>query len=276
MTSAPHTVFSASSAIGSPRTFLKNAVLGLHGSVDVARLMFTASLRSRHRRSLLGYLWLVVPALATAVTFTLLRRSQVFSTGDISMPYAVFVLSGVLLWQCFADAMLAPVNKLREHGNFLALVPTPLEGVVLAAMADVLLNSLVRLAVIIISMLALGIAPSVGWLTGLVPALAALMLAGLVVGLVAAPLAQLYDDAANLLGILATFGLFLVPALYPIPAGNVLALNPLATLFDMARDGMLGQPLTVPWLFILATGAVIPIAWLLNVAARPHLSSRTR
>lgn len=267
---------SAASYAGDPRDFVARAWRGLAGSVDVARLLFVANLRSRHRRALIGYVWLVVPALVTALTFTVLRRSQVLTTAELDFPYPLFVLSGVLLWQCFGDALTMPVNQLREHSDFLALVPAPLEGVVLSALGDVLLNSAVRMAVVALAMIAFGIAPVAGWLTGLLPAALLLIMTGLALGLVTAPLAQLYDDATNVLALVATFGLFLVPALYPIPAESVLAYNPLVPVFDFARAGMTGDPQGVPWGIAVGAAALLPIGWLLNVAARPHLSARTR
>lgn len=266
----------AASYAGDPRSFLMYAWHGLAGSVGVARLLFVANLRARHRRALIGYVWLVVPAVATAITFTMLRRSQLFTTGELDLPYALFVLSGVLLWQCFGDALTTPVNQLRDHADFLALVPAPLEGVILAALLDVFLNSAVRMAVVCLAMAGFGIMPELGWLTGLLPAALLLILTGLALGLLTAPLALLYDDVANALGLIATFGLFLVPALYPIPADSFFAYNPLVAVLDWARAGMAGLSHSVPWELALAAAVLLPAGWLFNVAARPHLSARTR
>ncbi|MEL7219497.1 MAG: hypothetical protein AAGK01_13850 [Pseudomonadota bacterium] len=109
---------------GSPAAALalaKQAVLA-------GAMLFMANLRASQRRALLGYVWLVTPAIATAIAFSLLRRWKVFEVAETDLPYALFVLSGVLLWQCFFDAVIAPVTQLKSQSDFLAFVPVRFEA----------------------------------------------------------------------------------------------------------------------------------------------------
>lgn len=238
-------------------------------------LLFLANLRASQRRALLGYLWLVTPAIATALAFSLLRRWKVFEVAETDLPYALFVLSGVLLWQCFFDAIIAPISQLKSQSDFLAFVPVRFEAVLVSAFATVALNSVIRIAVLVAALVLWGEAPRVEWLTVMAPAMLLVVLFGAALSLLVAPLALLIEDIASLLNLFGTFGLFLVPAIYPIPADSVLALNPLVPMFDTVRAGITGTEVDLSTLWaLLFLPVFMAVGWWFNLVARPHIAAR--
>ena len=250
--------------------------LGVARQTVLAGLMlFMASLRAGQRRALLGYVWLVTPAIATAVAFSLLRRWKVFEVAETDLPYALFVLSGVLLWQCFFDAVIAPVTQLKSQSDFLAFVPVRFEAVLVAAFATVALNCVIRIAVLIAALILWGEVPRLEWVTIMAPAMVLVVLFGAALSLLIAPLALLIEDIASLLNLVGSFGLFLVPAIYPIPPGSVLALNPLVPMFDAVRAGISGTPIDLSgsWLSLLLP-VMLVVGWWFNVVSRPHIAAR--
>ena len=242
--------------------------------LTVARLLLRANLRSRQRRSFLGYLWLAIPGIAFAVAFSMLRKGELLSVGKIDMPYPLFVLSGVFLWQTFVDALSTPTQKLIEQRGFLSLVPAPFEAVLLAAIGEIMLNLAIRLGILLLAILTFGLAPQITWL--FIPLAGFTMLAsGFAIGLFAAPFAQLYDDVASLIGMAATFGIFLVPVFYPVPADSWLALNPLAWPLILVRDAITGgSDFAMVALLLLCAAALLIPAWMLNAVSRSHIAAR--
>jgi lipopolysaccharide transport system permease protein len=243
-------------------------------TVTVARLLFRANLRARHRRTLLGYAWLAIPGVVLAITFTGLRKSALIMTGEVTLPYPLFVLSGMFLWQSFGDAINLPIQQLNQQRRFLSLVPASFQPVLIAALGEVVLNLAVRLAILFVTMLAFGLPAATSW--AMVP-LAGLGMVGFgfALGLIIAPFAQLFDDIAGLAAMAVTFAMLLSPVLYPIPPDSLLALNPLAGLLMNVRDWMAGLPASAGvWPVILLTLGLLVPGWLLNRLSRPHIAAR--
>jgi lipopolysaccharide transport system permease protein len=240
----------------------------------VARLLLQANLRSRHRRSVLGYLWLAIPGIAFAFAFSMLRKGELLAVGKIDMPYPVFVMSGVFLWQTFVDALSTPTQKLIEQQRFLSLVPAPFQAVLLAALGEVMLNLAIRLGILFLTMMVFALPVHMTWL--LVPVAGVCMVAaGFVLCLFSAPFAQLYDDVAGLVGMAATFGIFLVPVFYPVPADSWITINPLAWPLMTMRDAMTGDVSVAYVLLLLLLSLLLMIpALALNIVSRPHIAAR--
>jgi lipopolysaccharide transport system permease protein len=265
----------SSHSIGqSPGAFIKTALADLRGSFGLTRLLFLANMRSRHRRAVIGYAWLIIPGIITAIAFTLLRKYNIFGTSETGLPYPLFVLSGMFLWQSFVDAMTLPVQQLIQQRHFLSVVPAPYEAVLLASAGDVLVNLAVRMTILWFAIAAFGLPVKPEWLLMPLAGLA-MVIAGFTVALLAAPFAQLLDDVASIIGLIGTFGLFLLPILYVIPPESILALNPLVAAMDAARAWMAGEaaPESFAPLIIVAVVS-LPLGWLLNSLARPHLAAR--
>lgn len=268
------TAFSARPELAAPGRFLAAAGRDLARSPPVAWRLFRAGLRSRHRRSLLGYFWLLLPAAAATLICVYLQSRRIFSVGATDLPYAVHVLAGLVLWQTFVDALNAPLQQLWAGRTMITRSRVPHEAVLLGGLYDVALSGLIRLAALAAVLAAFGIVPAAS--AALVPlAMLALALLGFAFGLAAAPLGLLYDDVRHGLSLLAGFWFFLTPILYPAPMSGPLLLNPVTPLLDTGRGWILAGG-TGPG-FFLVTGAallLLVVAWLGYRLARPHLVAR--
>lgn len=255
--------------------FVRAALADLRGGVHVSVALFRAMLRARHRRAGLGYLWLAIPGLATAAACTLMRAGHVIVIGATDLPYPVFAVTGMFLWQGMAEATTLPMQQLAAHRHFLSRMPVPHESVVLASCGEVALNALVRLAVLAALLAAFGVPVSVAWLA--VPVAAAVMLAvGLAVGSCLAPFALLVDDVSRAVGLFLNFALFLTPVLYPLPGRSPLRFNPVVPALDLARSALAGHPAAGRPLALVTAGAIVLMAagWMQYRVARLHLLAR--
>ncbi|PLK26769.1 ABC transporter permease [Novosphingobium sp. TH158] len=261
-------------AIAVPRRTLSGAFARMDTALRIATLLFRANLRARHRRMALGYLWLAIPGAVSALTFALLRKHALIGTGEVGVPYALFVLSGVFLWQSLGDGVNVPVQQLNYQRRFLAIVPAPFQAVLLAALAEALLNLCVRLVILACAMLAFGLAPSAAWLA-IVACGLTMTLCGFALSLLVAPFAQLFDDIGSLVAMAITFGMFVSPVFYPVPAGSLLAASPFAGVLETARLAIAGTFAPTGLLPALACALLLLVpGWLFNAISRPHIAAR--
>ena len=63
---------------------------------------------SQFRQSFLGYLWIILPPVATTIVFTLLRKANIINVPmpEDAMPYALFVLVGTTIWGLFTQVTI--------------------------------------------------------------------------------------------------------------------------------------------------------------------------
>lgn len=266
--SSESVVHSSEPALAKPRQWFITGFNDLRRSGRASARLFQADLRIRHRRALLGYIWLVLPGIAMAVAFTWLREDSVFSTRQTPIPYPVFVLSGLFLWQVFVEGVSAPLQNLKRYSHMLGRVSVPHEAVLLAALLRTFLNASIRCALLVGVALYFDLSAG-GWAAFLVIALL-----GWAIGLCLTPFGMLYDDVERLISVGALFGIFLTPVLYPIPEGSLLALNPLVPIFDAARHGLDGTSSFVD-AAVLGTACVgglflAALGWGFYRIAKPH------
>ena len=242
--------------------------------------LFVREIRSQYRKSALGYLWILIPVAAQTMLWIFLNESNILNTGDTGIPYVVFVVTGVLIWQGFLDALLSPQMAMRDAAPLLTRLSFPAESLLVSAMAVVLLNTLVRLVALALVLVAYDVQPS--WSLLLAPiGVLVVLLFGFSIGLLLAPFGVLYEDINR--GILvATMFLWLVtPVAYEVPTTGIGRLigpfNPLAPLVTSARSWITGGPLQISTGFVVVaifSIVALGVAWVVFRVSIPHLVDR--
>lgn len=268
------TVYSAAPQLRRPRRFLGDAAADLARSRSAAWALFVANLRAQHRRAWLGYLWLVIPALATAGLCALIQSRRIVAVGPTELPYPLFVLSGMVLWQAFLDGLNAPLEQLGRARQVITRSAAPHEAVLGAAALQTLLGAAIRLAVLV-SALALSRPPLAPTALLFPLGMLALLVLGLALGLLAAPLGLLYDDVGRALLLAASMLFFLTPVVYPLPSEGLFRLNPVGLLLGTSRSWLTGSGAAPGFIAVAAASvAALALAWLFYRLARPHVIAR--
>lgn len=277
---ADETVYSSAPLLSSPRRFVADARADMRVVPAAAWRMWLRGLQARHRQTWLGYVWAVAPAVALALTWVYLDHVHVVRFGDVGIPYLAYVLSGVLLWQTFTDALRAPIDELRGARAILTKARLPHESWIAAGVIDVVFNMLLRLAIVAVVLVAVG-TPLRATLLLVPVGLLGLLVLGLAVGLALAPLGLLYDDVGEALTLVTGFWFFLTPVVYPWPlqvgAAGLIEANPATPVLVTARSWLTGAGGARPAAFaaVVATAAVVLLAaWVVYRLARPHLVAR--
>lgn len=228
----------------------------LAGSRELTWSLFLRDFSVRYRQSILGYFWALLPPLLATAAFWALDRSAILPVGPTSLPYAVYVFLGLMVWQFFSGGLVQTAQSLVVAGSFVGRINFPREALVVAAFGQAVVELLLR-AVLLGGLLAwFGVRPA--WTVLLLPvALLPLALMTVGFGFILAPLNGLARDVTNALTVITTFGMFLAPVVYPPPTAwpqaAVNYLNPVSPFVIAARELTVGDPLSQPGTFAVAS-----------------------
>jgi lipopolysaccharide transport system permease protein len=242
-------------------------------------LLFLAwrDIKVRYKQTVLGILWALIQPLTKMVVFTVVfgRIAGIDSGGA---PYSVFLFAGLLPWEFFSEAVSRSGNSLVAAADLMKEVPFPRGVLPLAAVAGVLADFVVSMAILAALMVAHGIAPRAELLLVL-PLTLALILIAAGVGIVVAALNAIYRDLRYALPFLLQVWLFLTPIVYPASAVPerlrwLVRINPMSGVIDGYRAVILGTPVDGVGLVVsLAVGfAIFLLAWALLARTELYLS----
>jgi lipopolysaccharide transport system permease protein len=226
--------------------------------VESRRLIWLLILRDlsvRYRQSILGYVWAVVPQIATIAVFAFLNSSRVLPIGGTKIPYVAYSLWGMSVWQLFAGCLTNCANSLTASGSLVTKINFPREALVIAALGQPAFDFVVRLVPVVAVFIWCGVVPP--WQSLFMPLfLLPVVVLGLGLGFVLSIANLVIRDTANALGTALTIAMFLTPVLYPPPVRwpfyLINVLNPLSPLVAASQDLIAGGFLTQPEMFIAA------------------------
>lgn len=186
---------------------------------ELIHRLLVRNVTAQFRQSFLGLLWIVLPPVATAAVFSVLKAADIMRIpmADGAMPYALFALVGSTFWGYFTQVTMAATASITNAGPLVSKIYFPREVLVFSAIGAALINLAVRMVVILMTAALLGYAPRAATVAVLLVVLPMTAL-GLGLGLFFAPLNAMTTDTSRLLEFAFQFGLFLAPTVYPTPA----------------------------------------------------------
>jgi lipopolysaccharide transport system permease protein len=201
---------------------------------ELLYVLIYRDLKSRTKQAFLAYFWIVAQPLIATGVFTVLVQLVLGLRFTVDVPYPVFVLSGMLIWQYFANSLQASTESLTQHLDLVTQVYFPKEILVLYPVAAKLVDVGLGLGLLALFMAIYRIPASwqLLWLPGLV------LLTGLLafsLGLLLAPLQAGFRDTSKLLIVLLGFAIYAAPVVYPVSAVPAwlqpwYSLNPMAAI----------------------------------------------
>jgi lipopolysaccharide transport system permease protein len=247
---------------------------------ELAWRLFVRDTAAQYRQSALGYVWVILPPLATSAIFILLNSANVLVSNDLGMSYPVYVLTGTVLFGLFSDGMAAPLKAVTASRPLLIKVCFPREALLLTAIFQTLLGFMIRTALLAACLLLLQahIAPTAP--LAVIPAIG-LMLFGIMVGVLMVPLGALYQDITLGLVLLTSALMLITPVAFAPPASGTLATimhyNPLTPLVLCARDLIVtGDTSNLPATLVIigVCMVLLGIGWVLFRLAIPIIVER--
>jgi len=235
---------------------------------------------TQYRQSALGYVWAVAPLLFTSSVFILLNSAGLLRAGDTGVPYPVYVILGTVSFALFLDSLHMPLGAIGSARGTLPKINFPHEALLLAGIAQILLNFAVKTTLIIGVLIIFRVPVPLTAVLVVIP-LAGLLLAGLALGILLVPVGMLFQDVGHALGVVASGLVFVTPAAYMPPRIGLLSVitawNPLTPLVMTARDLIVrGSSPYMPTTLMLVGASILALllSWVALRLAMPILIER--
>ncbi len=233
---------------------------------DLIWLLARRNLTITYKQTVLGPLWyLLQPLLVTATFSYLFGRMAGF--GSDSIPHYLFYMSGLVIWNFFAEVVQRTSRAFTEYEHLFAKVYFPRLAVPLAV---VLTNSVPMLVQTLLFLVGLGfyllkgspwVNPS--WMVILVPLLLLqTAMLGMGLGCIVAAMTKRFRDMV--IGVQVGLQLWMFASAVVFPLSRIgeserwlFFLNPMVPIIEAFRYAFLGTSLLEPWHVALSVGVTL-------------------
>ncbi len=169
----------------------------------------------RYRRSALGVIWTIAQPLALILIYTLVFGSVMRhpGMGDGAFDYPVYLCSGILTWNLFADVLSRLTGVFNDNAHLLRKVQLPKLAFPAIVVGACLLNFAIVMGVFFVFLLIAGRLPGSA-LFGLLPVLTIQVAMALGLGVVLGSVNVFFRDVQQALGIGLQLWFWLTPIVY--------------------------------------------------------------
>jgi ABC-type polysaccharide/polyol phosphate export permease len=208
-------------------------------------------LKSRYKRSLLGWGWSLINPAATLLIYALVFGSFLRITPPVAgngelRSFALYLFAGLVVWNFFNNVMTGSMGSLLGVGSLLRKVYFPPESPAIANAFAVITQTVVEAAILVVAMAAVG---NASWTFVFVPwILVFVLLFSLGVGLILSLLNVYFRDVGYLTTILLNLLFYATPIIYTfdlvpqrvgfLPVRAIITLNPLTQFVGGMRDAV--------------------------------------
>lgn len=203
----------------------------------------------RYQQTILGPIWILINPVLTVLTYLIVFQKVIgVSTGDV--PPVLFYLSGITLWNLFADVFSGTSSTFIQNADVFSKVYFPR---IIAPLSILLLHCLrfciqLSLLLVLLGYYSITGEIQISVITFFLCIPAVIITAGtaLGIGLIFSIITAKYRDLANLLGLFINLLMFISPVFYSlaIVPKNIRWLvlaNPLSSQFELFRFAFINK-----------------------------------
>ena len=242
--------------------------------------LFLRDFSAKYRQSLFGILWAVLNPIITVGIFVYLNKTGVFNLGSTDVPYPAFAIVGLTVWTLFSTGLSACSNSIVSAGAMVTKINFPKSSLVISSIGQAVVEFIVRIVLTVIVFSIYKVTPA--WTAIFLPfAAIPVFLLTLGMGFFLSLLTGVFRDTVNIVTLLATFLLFLVPVLYPAPESGLFVAvnkwNPLSHLIIACRDIVFTGKFSNPagfWGSTLFSLLIFLFFWRLFHIVEPKIAER--
>ncbi len=223
-------------------------------------------LKSRYKRSLLGWMWSLINPAATLGIYTLVFGFFLKGTAPVagnghSSNFALYLFCGLVVWNLFSGVVNTSIGSFQNAGGLLTRTYFPPECPMVAGLVTVLIQAAIEAAILIFFMGVIGNLSFTMLL--IIPIFFLMSCFSFGIGLVLGLLNIRFRDVFYLVGIAMQVLFYSTPIVYPLEivpesAQRILELNPLTSFVYSMRQVAytLDFPTTSNWLVMIGAAAV--------------------
>ena len=216
---------------------------------DLIILLVRRDFVSSYKQTILGPIWIVIQPLITTLIYIFIFGNIAKLSTD-GLPALLFYMSGVTIWNYFAQTLTATASVFRDNAAIFGKVYFPRLAIPLSIIISNLIRFAVQFTLFVIvcayySIMIQTIHPNTIML--LIPFLILIMgLLSLGLGMIFSSLTTKYRDLAILLNFGIQLAMYTSPVIYPVSSVPqnyrwLLQINPITPLIETLRYGFLGS-----------------------------------
>lgn len=199
-------------------------------------------IKARYKQSFLGFFWIILNPLCQMLIMSFVF-SRIIRTGDLGVPYPIFLFAGLLPWLLFSNSLTSATNVFVENASIIKKVYFPREiliiSTLLAKLIDFALTATIFLAMLLIFQM-----PFTPYMLLFFPILFIQTLFTFSLSLLLSTLNILYRDVQYLFNLFLTLWFYLTPIVYLVdffPAHYrwIFQINPMAVFINAYREVLL-------------------------------------
>jgi lipopolysaccharide transport system permease protein len=228
---------------------------------ELAYFFAWRDLKVRYKQTAIGIAWAVFQPLFGMLIFSVFFGFFVKMPTD-GVPYPVFVLSGLVLWQFFSGALTDVSNSLVNNKDILTKVYFPRLILPISATISKFIDFLIATVLLIGFMVYYGYTPLLAGLLILPLLIIITFFAALGLGLFLSSVNVKYRDVKYILPYFIQMMFFITPVVYPASLTGIyswfLAMNPMTGVIKAARSALFNDfPMNWPQLGISALACLL-------------------
>jgi lipopolysaccharide transport system permease protein len=207
-------------------------------------------IKVKYKQTVLGFLWAILQPFVTMVVFTFFF-GRLLQVPSMNLPYPVFVLSGLLLWNVFSSGVVNAGSSMVNNANIIKKIYFPRLIIPLSAILVSVFDFIMTLLIFfsVLCYFSFTSDMHIRWMEFLVVLPVSVLLtciASFGAGTFLAALNIKYRDFRYLIPFMIQTLLFITPVIYPVSIINsevikrILAINPMYAAIEMLRGSMTG------------------------------------
>jgi len=246
-------------------------------------------LKTRYRRSVLGWVWSLLNPISTVIVYSLVfsvfLRAEPDPAGNGDKVFALYLFCGLVPWMLFAGMLNGSMQWLDGIAELRRKVYFPPEAAIFGSALALVVQASIEMIVLVLAFVVIGnVSPTIV----LYPiVLLSAGTFGLGLGFIVAVFNARLRDVQYLVGIVLNIMFFLTPIMYPahlipdshwgVPIRALLDLNPMVHIVGAARDTsyLLEWPSLSRWAWlVIAPALAFSVGWTFFNRRAMELSER--
>lgn len=215
--------------------------VSLHSTIGVGYSVFVSNQKGLRVKSKLHTFWDLLEPIVVSLIFVLLFEFRALPIPVGQLPYAVFVVTGVLLWQSLCDSIMLILEVIPRFSSILSHTKLAPEALMWSTIFQVGYSSTLRFVAVCLLLGSFGMLELAYVLAGCLTWLVA-CLSLFSVGLLLAPFNALLPDIGRFVSIVLRPMLYVSGVIFPLPSHgsfqSVATLNPFFVYVDAFRTSI--------------------------------------
>ena len=228
----------------------------------ILREMVSTDFKVRYQGSALGYVWsLLKPLMLFAILYIVF--TYIIPLGKDIAHYPVYLLTGIVLWNFFAETTLLGATSIVAKGDLIRKISIPRYLIVIASSLSALINLSLNMVVIVIFAIFNGVDFTWHWIL-IIPTLIQLYILALGVSFILATAYVKFRDITYIWEVVLQAGFYASAVIYPVTMvpeafRKLFFMNPMVQIMQDAKWAIVTDSSITIWGTIHSWVAFVPI-----------------